>query len=97
MSGIISAAVIMSAATIYSAEQQRSAARDAQKDARRNALRQERAADEATNRANQKSPDVAGLLADAQRRGLVGGTMLTGPQGVDSSALQLGKNSLLGS
>jgi len=97
MSGIITAAVITSAATIYSAERQRSMAKDARRDARDAALRQERAADEATNRANQKSPDVASLLAGAQRRGLVGGTMLTGPQGVDASALQLGKNSLLGS
>lgn len=56
------------------------------------------AADQAFNRANGKSPDVAGLI-DANKMNAKGGqsgTMLTGTQGVDPSALLLGKKTLLG-
>ena len=55
-------------------------------------------AQEATNKTNQKRPDTAGVLAAAQQAGKSGasGTMLTGSQGVDPSALSLGKNTLLG-
>ena len=55
-------------------------------------------ADEANNRANQKRPNANATLAAAQQaaRGGMGGTMLTGPQGVSSSELSLGKSTLLG-
>jgi hypothetical protein len=49
----------------------------------------------AINAANRKAPDTSALLADATKSG-VGGTMLTGPQGVDPNQLALAKNSLLG-
>lgn len=54
--------------------------------------------DQAINRANQKSPDVAGILSGAQRDAKSGGgsTMLTGPAGVDPNSLALSKTSLLG-
>lgn len=60
--------------------------------------RQLKAADEATNRANQKTPNTRRLLSEAEQAGKAGvsGTMLTGPQGIDPSSLTLGRNSLLG-
>jgi hypothetical protein len=55
-------------------------------------------AERANNAANQKKPNVAGIIAEASRRarGGVGSTMLTGPQGVAGSTLSLGRTSLLG-
>ena len=96
------AALIISAAgTGYSIhEGERSAA--AQNRSQRQALADSRAAaqsaDEANNRANQKRPNANATLAAAQQaaRGGMGGTMLTGPQGVSSSELSLGKSTLLG-
>lgn len=63
------------------------------------ALKQEQAADQANNRANQKSPDTTAIMSAAQQAGKAGasGTMLTGPTGVDQSQLSLGKSTLLGS
>jgi hypothetical protein len=57
-----------------------------------------KAADENMNRATQKRPNTAGILASAQQAGKAGasGTMLTGPQGVDPAALTLGRSTLLG-
>jgi membrane protein involved in colicin uptake len=56
------------------------------------------AQDEANNRANPKTADVAGMAsANSQAaKGGVSGTMLTGPQGVDPKTLLLGKTTLLG-
>lgn len=56
-------------------------------------------ADIATNRANQKTPDMAAAFLGNQQAGGAGisSTMLTGPSGVDPNILQLGKNTLLGS
>ncbi len=56
-------------------------------------------ADIATNRANQKTPDIGAMLAGNQQaaQGGISGTMLTGPSGIDPTTLQLGKNTLLGS
>jgi hypothetical protein len=63
------------------------------------AQKQATAAEEANNRANAKTPDVGAMLAANQQAAKAGGssTMLTGPQGVDTSSLNLGKNTLLGS
>lgn len=60
--------------------------------------KQLKAQDEAMNRANQKRPNTRGILEQAQQAGKSGasGTMLTGPQGVDTGSLQLGKATLLG-
>ena len=53
-------------------------------------------ADQATNKANRKGPNLANLMAgNAMTKG-VGSTMLTGPAGVDTSSLTLGRNQLLG-
>lgn len=49
----------------------------------------------AMNKANSKAPDTSALLASVAKSG-TGGTMLTGPQGVDPNQLALAKNSLLG-
>lgn len=56
------------------------------------------AADQANNKANAKSPDVAGLSSSnaLNAKGGQSGTMLTGPQGVDPMSLLLGKKTLLG-
>lgn len=71
----------------------------AQATASASALKQEKAGDEAMNRANQKRPDTTAIMAAAQTAAKTGGasTMLTGPQGIDPTSLQLGKTSLLGS
>ena len=45
------------------------------------------------NRANQRTANAA---ASAMPNQGLGGTMLTGPQGVDPNALSLGRNTLLG-
>ncbi len=56
------------------------------------------AAEQATNRANARTPDLRGLSSQntLDAKGGVGGTMLTGPQGIDPKALLLGKTTLLG-
>ena len=75
---------------------------DMQRSAQRNAMRQAEATaksnEEAANRANMKRPNVNAILAAAQNasKSGVGSTMLTGPTGVDQSALSLGKSTLLG-
>lgn len=67
--------------------------------AQANAEKQAKAADEATNRANTKRADTGAALDSATQAGKAGasGTMLTGPQGIDPAALNLSKNTLLGS
>jgi hypothetical protein len=74
------------------------AQRDAQAQALKNATAQADAADQANNRSNMKKPNVQGLFDQnkAQAAGGVGGTMLTGPMGVDPIALTLGRKTLLG-
>jgi uncharacterized protein HemX len=70
----------------------------AQQEAETNALSNERKSEEAQNAANQKTPDITAILKRAAVMGNSGlsSTMLTGPGGVKSSNLQLGKTSLLG-
>jgi uncharacterized protein HemX len=106
MSGAISATAIVAGAavagtaySVYSGRQQKKAQSAAQNEARANALKQEKMADEATNRANQKKPDTMAILDAASQAGKAGmsGTMLTGPQGVSSDAMSLGRSTLLGS
>lgn len=60
--------------------------------------KQLKAADENMNRATQKRPNTARIVDEAAQAGKAGasGTMLTGSQGVDPTALQLGKTTLLG-
>lgn len=86
------------AATVYSAEQQRSSQNRALDQAKAKAKADQMAADQAANKANAKTPDVAAMLGAAALSSRSGqaGTLLTGPQGVDSSSLTLGKTTLLG-
>jgi type II secretory pathway pseudopilin PulG len=72
----------------------------AQGEAKAAALSTQRKADLAANEANQKTPDIASILARAAKasKSGLGSTMLTGPSGVDSGALNLGGGTtLLGS
>ena len=57
-----------------------------------------KAQDEANNKVNQKRPDTSALYSANQQSAKNGpsSTMLTGSSGVDPSALQLGKSTLLG-
>lgn len=93
------AGVAGTAYSIYNGERQASAQQDAQNQAKAQAEEQAKKADEAMNRANQKTPDTSAILSQAQQSGKSGasGTMLTGPTGIDSSSLTLGKSTLLGS
>jgi len=70
----------------------------AQQTAEANALSTERKSEIAQNAASQKTPNVAAILARAAQAGGSGltSTMLTGPGGVSTSSLNLGKTSLLG-
>jgi hypothetical protein len=78
---------------------QADAAKKSMQQAQTNADRTAAQADQDFNRANQKKPDTSAILSAAQQAGKGGqsGTMLTGAQGVDPSALTLGKSTLLGS
>jgi FKBP-type peptidyl-prolyl cis-trans isomerase len=71
---------------------------EAMQNAKQAALKQEAASDQAFNKANAKTPDVASIMSGASQsaRSGGGGTMLTGPQGIDMAALNLGKSTLLG-
>lgn len=91
---------------IYSGQQQQGAQKKAlasqnkaQQQAQANALSTERKSAVAEGEANQQTPNVAQILARAAKMGNTGlsSTMLTGPTGVDTSNLNLGKTTLLGS
>lgn len=106
MSGVLTAAVVASTAySVYSGERAAAAQEKAMKqqqvaqtEAKTAAQKQATIQEQEINRANAKSPDSSSVLAraqqDAQSGG--GGTMLTGPTGVDPNSLALGKNTLLG-
>lgn len=92
------AAIGSAAYTVYSGERAADAQSSAQNEARANAEKQATAADQAQNKANQKKPDTSAILSAAGQAGKAGesGTMLTGPAGVGTNMLNLGKNTLLG-
>lgn len=71
----------------------------AQQLARQQAETAARDADMAFNRANQKKPNVQGIMDQNKAAGMggAGSTMLTGPMGIDPTLLTLGRNTLLGS
>lgn len=93
------ASAVGAGVSIYQGQQQASAQRAAQQQAKDAAAKQADQADQANNRANAKSPDVAAMLTGNQNAATAGasGTMLTGTAGVNPTTLQLGKNTLLGS
>lgn len=97
MSGAITAAVITAAAaSVYSAQAQASAQKKAQRSAEAIAQSQKNQAEREFNSANQKAPDLASITSSNKRAEGAGATMLTGPTGIDTGALTLGKNTLLG-
>jgi hypothetical protein len=89
---------VTTALQVHQGEQQRKATNTANDMARDSAKRTAQLTEEATNKANAKAPDTSALLASNASAGRAGNasTMLTGPQGVDTSQLTLGKNTLLG-
>lgn len=97
--GVLAAAAVAGTAySVYNGQQQASAQKDAAQKAQKNAAVQADAADQANNRANGKTPDIAAMLGANQgaAKGGASGTMLTGPQGLDPTQLQLGRSTLLG-
>lgn len=72
--------------------------KSAQADATASASKQAAASEEATNRSLAKTPNSGAILSSAEQASKtgVGGTMLTGPAGVDPASLTLEKKSLLG-
>lgn len=84
--------------SIYEGERSAAAQNRSQRQALADSRATAKAADEATNRANQKRPNANAILASAQQaaKGGMGGTLLTGPQGVNPGEMSLGKSSLLG-
>lgn len=92
------AALASTAVAAYSADQNsknQKASLQQQKTAADAQLKQ---ADRATNKANGKTPDIGAMLtgAEAASKGGQGGTLLTGPGGVDPNQLTLGRTTLLG-
>jgi hypothetical protein len=83
---------------IYSGEETAAANKKSRSEAKDAALKQESLNDQANNRANQKHPNANAILAAAQAaaKSGIGGTMLTGPQGIGTDQLTLGKSTLLG-
>ena len=98
---LIAGAAALAAGTgysIYEGERTAGAQEKAQRLSMAETQKTARAADEATNRANQKRPNANAILAAAQQaaKGGMGGTLLTGPQGVNPGEMSLGKSTLLG-
>ena len=100
MSFVVAAVTTAAVATTYSIYQGQQAAKAqsrAADQARVAAEQQANMADQANNAANKKKPNLGAMLQANQAAGSTGGaTMLTGPAGIDLSALTLGKNTLLG-
>ena len=96
VAAVAGVATVYASYTGYQANKANQQQRTYQKSALEMSRKQADLADQANNRANAKAPDIAALLAGNQAPGGVGSTMLTGPGGVDTSKLTLGRNTLLG-
>ncbi len=94
MSGWIAGitAVVGAASQYDASRRQKNQAKDAANAAQQQAQQAEKQADMQFNRANQRRANDAGTMPG----GAGNSTLLTGPGGVDPSALTLGKNTLLG-
>ncbi len=94
MSGWIAGitAVVGAASQYDASRRQKNQAKDAANAAQQQAQQAEQQADMQFNRANQRRANDAGTMPG----GAGNSTLLTGPGGVDPSALTLGKNTLLG-
>ena len=91
--GIMAVAALAGAAQQQDASRrQKNQAKDAANAAQQQAQQAEQQADMQFNRANQRRANDAGTMPG----GAGNSTLLTGPGGVDPSALTLGKNTLLG-
>lgn len=107
IAGIGAAAAVGSTAYgIYNGQKQQATQKQAlanqnqaQQQAEANALSTERKSEVAQDAANQQKPDVTAILKRAATMGNAGlsSTMLTGPTGVSTGNLNLGKTTLLGS
>ena len=106
---MVVSAIIVGAATVgsqvYASQQQKkqqqkqlALQRQAQADAKQRAKEASDRADLEFNKANRKRADVSAITKKEEQAAMAGpaGTLLTGVQGVDSSNLNLGGNSLLG-
>ena len=106
---MVVSAVIVGAATVgsqlYASSQQRkqqkkqlALQRQANQDARDRAKEASDRADIEFNKANRRRADVSAITKKEEQAAMAGtaGTLLTGVQGVDSSQLNLGGNTLLG-
>ena len=106
---VVSAAIALGTVSvgyqIYSGEKQRQQQKkqlrlqeQANRDAKQRAKEASDRADIEMNKANRKRADVSAITKKEELAALTGpaGTLLTGVQGVDSSNLNLGGNSLLG-
>lgn len=96
VSAVAGVATAYGAYTGYQANKANQQQRAYQKTALEMSRKQADLADQANNKANAKTPDILALLAANKSPGGVGSTMLTGPGGVDTSKLTLGRNTLLG-
>lgn len=91
--GLLAVAALAGAAQQQDASRrQKNQAKDAANAAQQQAQREAQQADMEFNRANQRRANDAGTMPG----GAGNSTLLTGPGGVDPSALTLGKNTLLG-
>lgn len=93
--GIAAVGAAISAYSAYSTNKNQKAA---QAENRNQAEKTAALADQANNKANQKTANGSALLTSNQLAGKGGqaGTMLTGAGGIDPSSLALGKTTLLG-
>lgn len=89
-------AAVAGGAQAYQASKAQNAQKDAANRARDEAARAAAEATRANNKANQKSPNLAALLAGNTTASGVGSTMLTGAQGAALPSTLLGGNSVLG-
>lgn len=87
---------VVGGAQAYSANKAQNAQKDQANRARDEAARTAAEATRANNKANQKSPNLAALLAGNTAASGTGSTMLTGPQGAAAPSTLLGGNSVLG-
>jgi len=96
--GLAVASAAGAGASIIQGQKQAGAQKAANQQAKEASAKQADAADQANNRANAKTPDIAAMLSANQgaAKGGASGTMLTGPQGLDPTQLQLGRSTLLG-
>lgn len=92
------AAVAGTVVAVKGADSARRTGNQANDAAKANALKTQQDAERANNKVNAKSPNTSALMAANLMAGKLGqgGTLLTGPQGIDPAQLTLGKPALLG-